>query len=52
MDTYVRFLYEFMSVFFKGIGTIFSGIFGGIIQMFNKQRCRYSYKNGYNRYHD
>ncbi len=35
MDTYIRFLFEFMSVFFKGIGTIFGGIFKGIIQMFN-----------------
>ncbi len=41
MDTYVRFLFEFMSVFFKGIGTIFGGIFGGIIQMFNIREYMY-----------
>ena len=35
MDTYIRFLFEFMSVFFKGIGTIFGGIIKGFIQMFN-----------------
>lgn len=35
MDTYVRFLYEFMSVFFSGLGKIFSGFFSGIVQMFN-----------------
>jgi len=35
MDTYIRFLFEFMSVFFKGIGTIFGGIVKGFIQMFN-----------------
>lgn len=35
MDTYIRFLYEFMSVFFGGIGIILGGIVRGIIQMFN-----------------
>lgn len=35
MDTFIRFLYEFMSVFFSGIGKICSGIIGGIAQMFN-----------------
>ena len=35
MDTYVRFLFEFMSVFFKGVGTIFGGIIKGFIQIFN-----------------
>ena len=35
MDTFVRFLFEFMSVFFSGIGMIFSGIFNGIVQIFN-----------------
>ena len=34
MDTFIRFLYEFMSVFFKGIGMIVTGFFKGIIQMF------------------
>ena len=37
METYFRFLFEFMSVFFKGIGTIISGTFNGIIQIFNIQ---------------
>ena len=35
MDTYIRFLFEFMSVFFKGIGTIFGGLISGIIQIFS-----------------
>ena len=35
MDTLIRFLYEFISVFFKGIGIIVGGFFKGIIQMFN-----------------
>ncbi len=35
MDTYLRFLYEFMSVFFDGIALIFSGIWKGIVQIFN-----------------
>ena len=35
MDTYIRFLFEFMSVFFKGIGMIIGGFFQGIIQMFS-----------------
>ena len=35
MDTYIRFLFEFMSVFFKGIGSIVGGFFSGIIQIFN-----------------
>ena len=41
MDTYIRFLFEFMSVFFKGIGTILSGIFKGFIQMFNIREYLY-----------
>ena len=35
MDTYIRFLFEFMSVFFDGIGMIFKGIIDGFVQMFN-----------------
>ncbi len=35
MNTFVRFLYEFMSVFFGGIATIFKGIIDGVVQMFN-----------------
>ena len=35
MNTYIRFLFEFMSVFFNGIGMVVGGFFKGIIQMFN-----------------
>lgn len=35
MDTYVRFLYEFMSVFFNGLLMIIKGFINGITQMFN-----------------
>ena len=35
MDTFVRFLFEFLSVFFNGIGLILKGIVNGFIQMFN-----------------
>ena len=35
MDTFARFLYEFMSVFFSGMGMILKGFVTGIIQMFN-----------------
>ena len=35
MDTFIRFLYEFMSVFFEGIGIIFTGIVKGIKEVFN-----------------
>ena len=35
MDTYFRFLFEFLSVFFKGVGTIVGGIFKGITQIFD-----------------
>ncbi len=48
MDTFIRFLFEFMSVFFKGVGMIFGGIFGGIVQMFNVQE----YWNVVNFYRD
>ena len=37
METYFRFLFEFMSVFFNGIGTMISGILNGFIQVFNIQ---------------
>ena len=51
MDTYIRFLFEFMSVFFKGIGTIFGGIVQGFIQMFNIREYMYVidfYKKDFN----
>ena len=35
MDTFIRFLYEFMSVFFNGLFTIFKGIVSGFMQMFD-----------------
>ena len=35
MSTFIRFLYEFMSVFFNGLYTIGKGIVSGIAQMFN-----------------
>lgn len=35
MDTYIRFLFEFMSVFFSGLITIVMGFFNGFVQMFN-----------------
>ncbi|MBQ6494792.1 MAG: hypothetical protein IJI49_02190 [Bacilli bacterium] len=35
MDTYMRFLYEFLSQFFKGIELAIVGIFNGIKQIFN-----------------
>lgn len=41
MDTYFRFLFEFLSVFFKGVGTIFTGIANGLIQMFDFNKYLY-----------
>ena len=35
METFTRFLYEFLSQFFSGIITIFSGLGKGITQLFN-----------------
>ena len=35
MNTFVRFFYEFVSVFFTGLETIFKGIIGGFGKMFN-----------------
>ena len=34
MDTFIRFFYEFISIFFNGIMTIFKGIYEGILQIF------------------
>jgi hypothetical protein len=51
MNTYARFLFEFISVFFNGIITIFTGLFKGIIQMFNFGDYLYViqfYKNDFN----
>ena len=35
MDTYVRFLYEFLNAFFTGLKTIFWGFVNGIKQIFD-----------------
>lgn len=51
MDTFFRFLFEFMSVFFSGIGLMLSGFVNGIIQMFNIREYSYLiqvYKNDLN----
>lgn len=44
MDTFVRFLYSFMSVFFEGLNKIITGIISGIIQMFNIKDYAYVIK--------
>ena len=41
MDTYFRFLFEFLSVFFNGIGMMINGIVKGVIQIFNIKEYRY-----------
>ena len=41
MSTFIRFLFEFMSVFFSGIGMMFSGLFKGFIQLFNISEYAY-----------
>ena len=35
MDTYVRFLYEFLDAFFAGLKTILVGLVEGIKQLFD-----------------
>lgn len=50
MNTFVRFLYEFMSVFFNGLFTIGKGIVSGFAQMFNFSEYLYIiqfYKNDF-----
>ena len=50
MNTFIRFLYEFMSVFFNGLFTIGQGIVSGITQMFNFSEYLYIiqfYKNDF-----
>ncbi|MBQ6323886.1 MAG: hypothetical protein IJI22_03535 [Bacilli bacterium] len=42
MDTFIRFLFEFMSVFFKGIGLILGGVVKGVVQMFNISEYLYT----------
>lgn len=51
MNTFTRFLFEFMSVFFGGVGMIFKGLFNGFIQIFNVKEYAYIiqvYKNDLN----
>lgn len=51
MDTFIRFLYEFMSVFFNGLFTIFKGIVSGFAQIFDFSEYLYTiqfYKNDFN----
>ena len=38
METYGRFLFEFLSQFFSGFGDIFSGLWNGIVNIFNIPR--------------
>ncbi len=35
MNTFLRFFYEFVSIFFDGVIEVFKGIINGVIQMFN-----------------
>ena len=35
MNTFLRFFYEFVSIFFEGAEKIFGGLYNGLIQMFN-----------------
>ena len=51
MNTFIRFFYEFISIFFEGIGMVFGGLFNGIIKMFNfteYAKVIDSYKNSFN----
>lgn len=45
METYTRFLYEFLSQFFAGIIKIFSGFGTGIAQMLLMVHLHQQYKN-------
>ena len=35
MNTFLRFFYEFVSIFFEGLTTIIKGIYNGFVEMFN-----------------
>ena len=51
MNTFIRFFYEFISIFFEGLGMVFGGIFNGIIKMFNiteYAKVIDSYKDSFN----
>ena len=40
MNTFLRFFYEFISIFFEGLVTVIKGIINGLIQMFNYHNYR------------
>ena len=51
MNTFLRFFYEFISIFFDGLFNAFKGLFGGIGQMFDLGeygKIIDSYKNSFN----
>ena len=35
MDTFMKFLYEFLNQFFKGFILFFKGLFNGVVEIFN-----------------
>lgn len=45
METYGRFLFEFLHQFFSGFGEIFGGLWKGIINIFNLPQYYYIIKN-------
>ena len=51
MNTYLRFFYEFISIFFDGLFDMFKGMYNGIVKMFNYKdyaRIIESYKESLN----
>ena len=51
MNTFLRFFYEFISIFFDGLFSIFKGIFNGIVRMFSfneYSKIINSYKESFN----
>ena len=51
MNTFLRFFYEFISIFFDGLFDVFKGIINGIKQMFNFSeygKIISSYKDNFN----
>lgn len=51
MNTFFRFFYEFISVFFSGIGAMAKGLYNGFLQMINVKTYKsvlLSYKNNFN----
>ena len=45
MDTYGRFLFEFLHQFFSGFGEIFGGLWKGILNIFNIPEYYYIIQN-------